>query len=186
MIAFYVLSRFRVPIVVVMMPLAGYGLQRITQAAVQREIRWAVGGAVAVLGLSMFMLRPIPDIPPPSSPESPGYARPVIESSWYEFSLRRHYQPRMERAVTEGDRVLARREIESFLAVAPAFIAGLDAKRRPPFLDERQTAYQFAIGFRLAERVCRDAGDLEAADRYGRRADDIDASIKLYDDEKDR
>ena len=171
LLVFYVLSRFRVPLVVGLMPLAAYGLLELVDHALRRRWKPAViGGSVAlVLGLTMNR-----DL----AFEYKGYLmhRMEIAAGPYYMGFLDGYAPRMEVAVARGDVEACAEIFTSFLRLAPDSI-----EREPTHQGESEVMECFAVIYDQAVELMREAGDPGLVEQYSGRARRLRESRTRFD-----
>ncbi len=168
MILFYCLSRFRAPMVVVLIPFAGYGLVSIVRGLLGTRRGEAAAVLLAGLGLLALIYRPID---PP---------RPVIHSGCYRLALRFHYLPRATATARGQDLVAARREFERMFAIEPVGLRDLGPKQLPTSDAECSVAGAFVFAYRGCARFAELDGDRETQRAYTELADRIMEAVRIY------
>jgi hypothetical protein len=169
---FYMLSRFRVPLIVAMMPFAAFAVVQVADRLLVRRFARVAAPMVAFAVLLAIMARPID---PP---------RPLVEAGAYSLPMHRYYLPKIERACQAGDHAAAVEIFESMLATRPAFIDELGLTRCVDTIEEATTAGEiFSVAYRMCARAAVAAEQDQLARYYDEQADRLEAAVKLYYDE---
>ena len=174
MIVFYVLSRFRAPMVVTLMPFAAYGLTQIVEMFGRRRTKAAVWLCVLSVCLCASMLRPIPN---PGRPTEP---RALVGSDWYAFSFMAFYRPEIEGARARGDLESAVQRLEELLDECPASLEGLDLNHLPETLDDYFIAMAFVDIYPLAAELYLESGNHVRWQQCTVLAEQFEASTTRY------
>lgn len=168
LLAFYVLSRFRAPLVAAAIPFAALTLVELARALSSRA--WlrasAIGGATLALGA--WTARPLPaDVP-------------LLRPADWTAPFLTFYMPESEAAARAGDWAKAARILEASLADEPDFVRALSRDTLPAALGapEREwIAFSAQIHEQLAIALRR-AGRAEAAVPHEHRAQELRAWLK--------
>ena len=168
LIVFYNLSRFRVPLVLGLMPFAAF-------AALQ-VVRWFQTGKAgkALLALAVFVVGTVwmhRDFKTP---------RLVIDHGVFIGAMGVHYTPIYNQMLKEGRRQDAIEMMAEFFEKVPPFVYKLQGNRPPEDDREYHAAKGFLSAFQVVGALATRVGDRRAK-QWVQRARDIKASIASYD-----
>lgn len=151
LVVFYVLSRFRVPMVVGLMPFAAFAVtQFVDWIWSRRADRW-VPTLILFVVMALFMNR--------------GFtlSRPVLGPGNYGFSLDAHYMPKADLAARSNQFDQAAEILEEFVLEMPDSISRLGPGRLPTDVYETRLTFIFQVVHeRLAEFYARAGNRSEA------------------------
>ena len=117
-VAFYSLSRFRVPVAMGMIPFAGYALAAGWDLMKARRWRSLAAGAVVALAATLLVMRPMP----------PGRPRIRVADYGVANEITLHLAQRME---ARGDETTALDLLERQISLAPVELRALDDAKGP-------------------------------------------------------
>ncbi len=168
MVAFYVLSRFRVPMVLAITPFAAYGIVELLKETRRRQLLWTALG----IGLCMLLVNR-------QIEERPG--RPERETVNY-FDIGNHmgtyWGPMIQRAEREDDYALAADYLREFLDAMPPKIRGYSLQNPPMERFQVKTTGDYGTAYiRLAQNLEK-AGQEVGASRARRRGEELNAIAK--------
>jgi hypothetical protein len=130
MVIFYVLCRFRVPMVAMLCVFAGATLQQLTDV---KNIKTFLAAAIGSILLWVVILRPAPDIPV-------RFTRGDLNAH---FSV--YYLPRLDSLSAKGDLTGCARLIEEFIETRPSFIDDRGKLQTLKSNLERDVAYYYSL-----------------------------------------
>jgi 4-amino-4-deoxy-L-arabinose transferase-like glycosyltransferase len=148
MVVFYTLSRFRVPMMMAMMPFAAFAVVQIVQWFMARHSRLATRYAVALGLLVLLMSRDLPK------------DRAVVAAGCYGMSIKDYYLPRINEARTRRDFKAAVEVFESLFATEPDYLRQIGPDR--PIANRGEAAMVgsgFTWIYRFYGQCLREAGD---------------------------
>ncbi|MHC5062952.1 MAG: glycosyltransferase family 39 protein [Planctomycetota bacterium] len=168
MVAFYVLSRFRVPMALAMIPFAAYGIVELLKEKRRSHLLWTALG----IGLCMLMInRQISERPGRQPRETVNY-----------FDIRNHmgsyWGPMIQKAEINDDYALAAEYLQEFLDAMPPSIRGFSLQN-PPMerFQVRMTGEYGTAYMRLAQTLEKASLEVRAS-RARRRGDELNAIAK--------
>jgi hypothetical protein len=163
MLAFYVISRFRVPLHAALIPFAAFTVVRAATWA--RERRWlrCATVAAAVAAISFWTLRPLP----------PGQS--LIRPADYSVPFQYYYARVVEEAKARGDRSGADALVARTLRLEPDFVRAIGPGRPPRNRDEALFASLFANAHGIRSETLAGLGRTGEAKEEERRALELDA-----------
>jgi hypothetical protein len=166
LMAFAVMSRLRVPLVSLMIPLAGLTVAKLAVWLTNRRVLPAAVALIAIAFLACWTDRPLPA----------GYA--AIRGADYQAPYDFYYDPQSAAAAARGDYAAAAEILSRSLGVRPRVIDVL-SERRPTANDyEIQLAVLYAdVYTRLGNYLDR-AGDIGSAVRMKDRARALEAAAR--------
>lgn len=138
MIVFYVLSRFRAPLIVGMVPFAAFGILKIVEWLLRRAWAAVVAVAVVLVALAIWMNREPPV--------------PVVRSDQYGTAYKFHYLPQLDEAAKENDRERIVAIFDQLIDTAPSYMKHVGPTRRLRTLTEVKTARFFANTYEMQAR----------------------------------
>jgi 4-amino-4-deoxy-L-arabinose transferase-like glycosyltransferase len=164
LVVFYSLSRFRVPLVVGMMPFAAFGL--VSLVAWIRRARWvkAGGGLLAFLALVGYMNREMP--------------RPVVTGTDHQNAWTLYYFPKVQ---SLGNTPAAAAKYDEFLALLPRWVFTIEVGHVPADVYEAEWSQAMARVFKKIAVTYRGAGDAAKAARLAELAATHKAAVVAFD-----
>jgi 4-amino-4-deoxy-L-arabinose transferase-like glycosyltransferase len=158
MMAFYVLSRFRVPLMAALIPFAALAVERIANGIARRRYAAAAAAMGALVLLALWTMRPLQ--------QGRMKIRPMDHRAVYVV----HYFPVAEAAANRGDWRESARVLGESLHTEPGFLAAHDPARPAAAGLESETAAWFATVHRSYARTLGECGDEAAAREQERLA----------------
>jgi 4-amino-4-deoxy-L-arabinose transferase-like glycosyltransferase len=158
MLAFYVLSRFRAPMLAALLPFSALALVRLLDRGWTRSAAlWWTAAAVAFL----WTARPLrPDVR-------------EIRSVDYLVGFKQHYEPRVSRAFEAKDWHQALALLNEALSVEPAEVRQMSVDRPPEDEEGRRLARAFAAAHGLLSEAFRASGGRAGAAHEAQRAREL-------------
>jgi hypothetical protein len=166
MTGFYVLGRFRVPMIVALAPFSALGLISLWQWFRAGKVGLALGGVVAATGFAMWIQRDL-------SPE-----RPVINVGDYGLAYHRFYRPGWEAASGAGDWARAAELMRRTIAIRPEVLDGIDLDIRRIRQADLQAAQIYADAYARYASSLQNLGRTEEAGRAQDRANVLNTIVQ--------
>ena len=133
MIGFYVLSRFRVSMMVALLPLAAFGAVRIACWLERREVKKTILSILALIVISFWTARPLPD--------NVTFIR--AEDYWSAYSA--FYIPKMQHFAQQNDWQKVVSLLKDSLRFEPPEVRRLDSYHRAEKPEQRELARLYGI-----------------------------------------
>lgn len=157
LIAFYTVSRLRVPLLAACIPFAALALVQMIEWIRNRRV---IG--MAIVGAGVFsMLFPL------------SLSRPLIRPADYIAPYLIYYDPLVRRAEQDGDWHRAAEVMQESLRYEPAVVRQMGQVRSPQDGEELQLAGYFATVHHRYARLLRRTGRMDTASQHERRAQEL-------------
>jgi hypothetical protein len=171
MMVFYVLSRFRAPMIVGMMPLAAYAIVRVLDGVLSKArqgkkvaMRWMIAFAILVLLMARGFL----------------VDHPLIDGGRYRDGVVSHYLPRAKHLHAAGDMVGVVAVWEELFATQPPYVDQVGPGR--PIADrwEFDMIEVLVPANKLCLEAAVDGGLRDAVDHYSEITARLTAAVQAY------
>ncbi len=167
----FVKDRYRLPLVPVLMPLAGVAVAALVDGLTRRRWIPVVGGLMVWLGLSAWMSRPMPD------------PWPRIRTADVVSGYTVYYLPEARGAADAGDFVKARRIWEHSLTRLPREVHRLSASQRARIPQEAELARFLSGVYGIHAEVLLGAGEASAGEEARRRSRELSVAAEGWEGE---
>ena len=172
--ATYVLSRFRLPLVALTIPLSAVALVNLVDWSRKRRFRPVLASIAFLVPASIVAWRPIrEDIP-------------RIRCMHYASAYQAYYSPLALAAIDRGDWGAAVVVMRSSLAVEPEAVKELGPSRPPANRGEGALAQLYSQVHRRLGEALAESGSREAADKHIARADELRLAASTYQCSEDQ
>ncbi len=148
MVIFYVLCRFRIPMVAMLSIFAGYAMQRILSTENIKKSLIAFGGAIA---LWLLVMRPWPNIPV------------KFESGDLAMYFQTYLHPQLNKLSAKGDVESSIKIFENFISTMPPYIRNLDPSKGFSTFKERSLSNYYGVLYEDLGNFYRDKGEAQKA-----------------------
>jgi hypothetical protein len=148
MVVFYVLSRFRIPMVAMLCVFAGYTIQQLTSVKNVKRTMLNIAGSTLFY---LLLCRPVPVIPPT-------YTRGDLNTN---FNV--YYRPKLDQLSGEGDLAGCALLIEDFLKTVPPYLEYPDQLKKLNTTIEKDVAYYYGLVYTDLGNVYTEIGNAEKA-----------------------
>lgn len=167
LVVFYVLSRFRVPMVMGLMPFAAYALVQCVNWILTRRFGRPAMALVCFVAMVLFMNRGLT------------VSRPILGPGNYGFSLDAHYMPRVDFAVQRNQYDKAAEILEEFALEMPDFVREFGPDQLPADVFETRLAFVFQVAYERLATNYTHAGNLPEAQRCAAFVTKMEDVVKL-------
>ncbi len=169
---FYMLSRFRVPLAVALIPFAALTLVRLTEWISTRQVARSLSLVIALLLVGLWSGRPLPA------------DATLISPPFYIAQDEIYYQPAVDKAAAKatqtGDWQPVVDLISDSLEYEPRVVKEIDATRPPTNRDEATLAALFSKWRRLHGGALVELGHKEAGAAEYRRAEELGRAVAAW------
>lgn len=117
LLAFYVLSRFRIPLVAALIPFAAFTIVQLLDWIAARKVGPALATIAALVVFSLWSMQPLRE------------GTVILRPSEFVVALNEHYKPKCEAALAAKDPATALRLADEALAMEPELVRGLHKGR---------------------------------------------------------
>jgi 4-amino-4-deoxy-L-arabinose transferase-like glycosyltransferase len=162
MLLFYVISRFRLPLLVALLPFAALAVVQITQWLVNRQVVISMGAITALVLLSLWTMRPLPA------------NIPLIRPADYIMAYSVQYVHLLQEAQERQDWFRLAEILESILRDEPIVVRQMSFVRPPKNQEEARLASHFGLIHQHYARALQLARRPLAAADQSRRAHELE------------
>jgi len=148
MVAFYVLSRFRVPMVAMLCVFAGYTIQQLTLLKNVKRTSLIIAGTTLFY---LLLCRPVPVIPPT-------FTRGDLNTNFNAY-----YRPKLDLLSQQGDLAGCAALIEDFLKTVPSYLEYPDQLKTLKTPIEKDVAYYYGLVYTDLGNVYTEIGKTDKA-----------------------
>lgn len=171
MIVFYVLSRFRAPMIVGMMPLAAYAIVRVFDAVLLKTKQGKSVAVRSVIAFAILMLL-----------MAQGFvvSHPLVGAPRYYSAVASHYLPRAQRAHAAGDMPAVVAVWEELFATTPSYIAQVGPGRPIANDFEFKMVNVLVPPYGLCVQAAAEGGMMDVANQYNQTIARMKAAAQVY------